>query len=132
MAYWTNACYWGPALYFESHLASPSWLRRSTNASTRTIYGTALDALRHLPSHADGRGLAIRQNVHDATPFEIADNRSITVPTLPRPIIGCYDRGVERCSGARARTARSNVSLLTGSNRLWVTARRERGTGPLS
>src|SRR3954447_8372453 len=85
MAYWTNACYWGPALYFESHLASPSWLRRSTNASARTIYGTARDALRHLPSHADGRGFAIRQNVLDATPFEIADNRSITVPALPRP-----------------------------------------------
>lgn len=36
---------------------------------------------------SDGRRLAIRQQVDDDTPFEIADQRSIALPFTPSPVI---------------------------------------------
>src|SRR5260221_12794328 len=62
-------------------------LRRSTAAIARDD----ADFRPYREPSLNGRGLAMRKNVYDATPFEIADDRPITVPALPSPIIDSDD-----------------------------------------
>ena len=37
--------------------------------------------------HFDGRSLAVRQDIDDPMPLEVADGRSVAMPALPGPII---------------------------------------------
>jgi hypothetical protein len=93
-------------------------LCRGFAISTTSVTGDDRDCRMSSEPGLRSRGLTIRQQRDNLTPFEIADDAGVSVIAPPGPITLSGSAG-ERL---RRRTTRSSVSLLTGSISLFAKA----------